>query len=518
MKTLLHRDSKVTMSLVCQNPSTRLLGLFALLGGCVFSGCQATGPAAHNSRAASFAANQSAVQNKQAGQNPDQRQANLKRPAAAHPAMPQDPSEIRNPKQYVAQAAHHQTYGSHTAPVVPAIANQPMAGNGTMQAAPPRLPSGNYYGNFPVAVQAGQAAPAGGHGPGCACCNQGKIGYQPVYTQQMFSDASASCNAGCNASGAGAAAGFGPVILPPNYTDPQEWIYDGGDQPPAVRIREDYSLIGLGPEDTVVEFTTQDGREFAETGCRAAIYAPRFASIRRVTSYGLSDGVLAAKAARLDVPPVAVNAPIPTTQVAERAKIGRDSSVLVAEAFRERNRGVPLLQNHAPLAWVGNFAPFENMNLIKLGLWDETELVAVRKGTAAAAAWSNIDELVVLVKEQRAELIRTTDKTQELVSYKLGEARIRLCKVASQQTADVGDIVDFTIRFDNTAEQTLSDLVIHDSLPPRLEYVPNSEQSSLAASFEVVPNEVGSETLRWTIKDSIEPGHGGIIRFQCKVR
>ncbi len=420
---------------------------------------------------------------------------------AADPTAPQ-PSpasqgamtkQIAPQSGFVAQAAYQSVQQA------PSLASGYAAA--TYDPAYQRVPMPMMPGTMPIA-----ANPNAVHTGGCACCRSGMTTYQPVYATND------SCSNGCNACATM------PYCPPTNYRDPQEYIYDGGDQSPAVRIRDDYSLAGLGPEDTVVQFTTEDGREFAETGCRAAIYAPRFASLRRVTSYRQRDGVLAARAALKEEPAGLMNAPLPPTVVADLNKVGREDAVGVIEAYRDRNRGVPLLANQTPLGWSGVYQPYENLELIRTGIWNTVEGVAVKRGTAAAAAWTSVDELMVLVDNKQLEIVQSDIHPQELLTYELGGARIRMCKVASQQSADVGDVVDFTIRFDNIAEQTLSSLVIHDSLPPRLEYVLDSQQSSFDADFETVPNEIGSEILRWKLKAPIKPGQGGIIRFKSKVR
>ena len=67
----------------------------------------------------------------------------------------------------------------------------------------------------------------------------------------------------------------------PRASDAQEYIFDGGDHDPKVRLREDLSQVGLDPEDTVIQYETADGKTNVESGCRVAIYAPRFASVRK---------------------------------------------------------------------------------------------------------------------------------------------------------------------------------------------------------------------------------------------
>ncbi len=81
----------------------------------------------------------------------------------------------------------------------------------------------------------------------------------------------------------------------PGY-DPQEYLYDGGDRLPRVVVQNDGTVVGLQPEDTVAQFELDSGKVCVEPACRAAIYAPRFAAVRKIVSTSQSDCVLAAKA------------------------------------------------------------------------------------------------------------------------------------------------------------------------------------------------------------------------------
>jgi uncharacterized repeat protein (TIGR01451 family) len=81
-----------------------------------------------------------------------------------------------------------------------------------------------------------------------------------------------------------------------------------------------------------------------------------------------------------------------------------------------------------------------------------------------------------------------------------------------------GEEVEFTLRFDNVGEQVIGNVTIVDNLSTRLEYIPESAKSSVDANFVTEPNKSGSTILRWEIKDPVEPGEGGILRFRVKVR
>ena len=61
-------------------------------------------------------------------------------------------------------------------------------------------------------------------------------------------------------------------------------------------------------------------------------------------------------------------------------------------------------------------------------------------------------------------------------------------------------------------------MTIIDNLTTRLEYVPNTAKSTVAANFSSVPNGAGSTVLRWEITDPLKPGEGGVLQFKCRVK
>jgi hypothetical protein len=61
-------------------------------------------------------------------------------------------------------------------------------------------------------------------------------------------------------------------------------------------------------------------------------------------------------------------------------------------------------------------------------------------------------------------------------------------------------------------------VTILDNLTTRLEYVPESAQSSVKANFSASANDGESLTLRWEILEPLKPGDGGLVRFKCRVR
>ena len=304
----------------------------------------------------------------------------------------------------------------------------------------------------------------------------------------------------------------------PRSSDPQEYIFDGGDHDPQVRLKSDLTQVGLDPEDTVIQYETVDGKTSVESGCRVAIYAPRFASVRKRQSTREKDLSMRAQATLRPDGPETIRDQLPSAKVTQPLKPLNSDNVRVVEAYRDRRRTLPA-DMVLPMVTISDaFKPFEDMNLIRFGDLKTTDPALLAKSTAAARTWTGVDEIQVIVDGQEAIEASGTKNAADVTLYEHKGARIRLCKVASEQMANPGDVISFTIRFDNVGEQPLKSLVVTDSLAPRLEYVEASQQSSLAANFSTTPNSAGSVVLRWELENGLKPGEGGLVRFSCKVR
>jgi len=357
-----------------------------------------------------------------------------------------------------------------------------------------------------------------GHSHADGKCNCGGSGvYKPLFPRLSGNSGCQSCGSSSCSGGCGNAM-IEQGFAVPRTSDAQEYIFDGGDHDPKVRLREDLSQAGLDAEDTVIQYETADGKTNVQSGCRVAIYAPRFASVRKRQSTQERDFAFRAQTTLRPDGPGVFRDQLPPVNVSKPVKSSNSDNVRVVEAFRDRSRVMPS-ERIIPMVTISDaFKPFEDFSLIRNGDFRSTDLARLAKATAAARSWTNVDELNVLIDGQEAIDVTGSKKAADVTIYEFKGARIRLCKVASDQMANPGDVISFTIRFDNVGEQPLKNLVVTDSLAPRLEYVDKSQQASVAADFSIVPNSVGSSVLRWELEDGLKPGDGGLVRFSCKVR
>lgn len=282
----------------------------------------------------------------------------------------------------------------------------------------------------------------------------------------------------------------------------------------------DRTILGLDAEDTVAQYDTVDGRTEVEASNPVCLYAPRFAAVRQVS------GLLAHEAhdrladmAKPILPSAQEHRGVPTTVLqpveAERY-VGTDSPL----SFRERRRGESMDGAQALDKLANRFRLHEDFRVIRAGIFDNAEKARLAEWLAAAAVW-NENQAVQVVIDKTTAILATNDLgLQSVYRYELppGKPRLRVVKVASRKSAQPGENVDFTIRFDNVGDQTVGNVTIVDNLTTRLEYVPDTAQCDLEAKFYMQENEGESLVLRWEIRGPLKVGEGGIIRFTCRVR
>ena len=367
----------------------------------------------------------------------------------------------------------------------------------------PRLvhPVGYYPGvNAPAMSLPGSAFTGHGHAAGCACCGGGG----PFQFSQ-------------DVAGADPYGGWMPdAIEKPWPAD--EYICDGGDINEDVRVKQNWDVVGLDPEDTVAHFDTLDGKTEVTASNKCCIYAPRFAAVRKVINPILYEGH--ERMAGVEKP-TRVNLHqdlgLPTTAV-QPEQVASDLHLDPAVTFREQTRGIGI-DNVAQMYLArGGFMLHENLRFIQRGEYDAAEKAVLAERTQAAMIWQSNQMTQVIVDGQMAHEARSTDKPEMIYTYELqGKPRLRICKIASNCDAQSGDIVEFTLRFDNVGDQKIGNVTIIDHLTPRLEYVKESQSATVKADFKIQEN---PETLvlRWEITEPLEVNQGGLIRFRCRVR
>ena len=304
--------------------------------------------------------------------------------------------------------------------------------------------------------------------------------------------------------------------------DEQEYLFDGGDLEPALVVRKDATVAGLNPTDTIAYYETYDGKLCVTPTNRVPIYAPRFGAVRQVTGSVLTEQALATERILAPVSPSRFDDKNLVSSMTQPVAPQGEESVSLIDAFRDRNLGIPMAQVLPPHRMSDAIVPFEAIDFFRTGILKHEDIPVLGQYLQNAKAWESPESVEVLIDGQAAAIAIDVKRAQDVHVYELppGKCSLRICKAASHMIANSGDQITFTIRFDNISTQPVEKLVILDSLTPRLEYIQESQQSSVAPApeFSSEPNEVGSTVLKWEFKSSLKPGEGGVLHFRCLVR
>jgi uncharacterized repeat protein (TIGR01451 family) len=306
----------------------------------------------------------------------------------------------------------------------------------------------------------------------------------------------------------------------PPIVQQHELLCNGGDRDPEVAVRSDWSVFGLHEGDAVAHYDTIDGRTFVEPTNDVCLYAPRFGAVRKVTGVILHEQSQRSAGVELPTRLVQQEETQIATTVLQPLQPNRNLSVNGPNSFREHTRGAGLDNSQIPFGAEGSLEPYQDLAIIRRGVFDNTEKARLTNRLQAAFAWSHDTALQVTLDGKLAIELSGDTGMESVYTYELpaGKSRLRIVKIADKQNAKPGDIVDFTIRFDNVGDQTIGNVTVIDSLSRRLEYIEDSQDCSIKADFFTQPNDVESLTLRWEIIEPMEVGDGGVVRFKCRVR
>lgn len=350
------------------------------------------------------------------------------------------------------------------------------------------------------------------HGPGCEPRLDG-----------------ASCDI-CNnsigpKSGSGAGCQLGPSfqpVMPNDYPDPRsEYLCDGGDRGKKAGVGVGGALFNVDPMDTIAQYVDAKGRQKISVSNVVCLFAPRFAEVRLLQNVEAYDNRVLAVRLESDRGAIAhagVLADSENKQVRSAnmvieekrasqlrmAQGARDFyEVLVLEGLEERLGWALLLTETAPRVAIVEQQPVLQSRIVYAKTMTRVQfpqIVAMSQGVGqVVSTWTQFEAVGVEERPAKPSLLR-------------------LSKIASRSSAEIGDEVEFTIVYENTGEETLKFVAVVDNLTARLEYIPNSAKSSREAVFTAQANEVGSSELRWELKEPLAGGQSGTVTFKTRVR
>ena len=317
--------------------------------------------------------------------------------------------------------------------------------------------------------------------------------------------------------------GTGPWA-PPGFSQPwpaDEYLFDGGDRNQHARVLPNWEVRGLDTEDTIAHYDTLDGRRVVEPSNRVQIYSPRFCAVRQVVSLRLNEQMDASSNVRQEQMMRRVAETQEVRSSTQNLQTSENTSRKLLNAFESEQGGGTLAGREELRGFEQDmFLPYENLVAIRTGRYEVAEMARLAASTDAAITWTHdLGVLVIIDRERATAAVRDQSVgTVFGLDERPGSPRLRIIKVASTANALPGEIVEFTLRFDNAGSQVIGNVTIIDNLTTRLELVPESAECSLKANFRTEPNEGDSLALRWEITDPMPPKEGGVIRFTCRVR
>lgn len=314
----------------------------------------------------------------------------------------------------------------------------------------------------------------------------------------------------------------GPVLPDGNLAEryPDEYLFDGGDRATPVRYGE-FRRLGLDTEDTVAEYTDDLGKRRVKPTNRVAVYAPRFAAVRTVSQPASGTSLKQ------------VSGLLEETRVAGvRTRLGtaNHKGRSVPDGVRVRTRGsgidgerkeVTFNNLTAPASNRNVRKPMEDLALLRTGVFDRTQEAVLAMGIQAAASWTKKRFPIVVGSTRDAGEVSANAEQRVMIGRETRlkkKGDLRIVKVADKETARPGEVVTFTIRYDNIGDRKLYHIRIVDNLSPRLEYVDDSADSDRKGKLVVEDNAEGSLVLKFELSEPLKGHTGGVVKFKAKVR
>jgi len=302
-----------------------------------------------------------------------------------------------------------------------------------------------------------------------------------------------------------------------------EYLVNGDNARQRASVEENWHVNHFGTEDTIAHFDTLNGQTIVEPSNRIHIYAPRFGAIRKIEGLLLEGQVTALVEAR-NRQVYNQNSHAIQTSFTEQESQTQYARTRDQVSGIEGQRRSTDMGSASALGGYNNFQAVDSESMILLqrtfgleGAWR----AQLERGALNARAWMGSEGLKVQINELAPMSATGIDGAAAYFQVKderSKSSKLRLIKVASKNSAQPGEIIEFTLRFDNVGTELIGNVTILDDLTGRLEFLPGTAVASLKSGFVPQVNQNGSFTLRFEITDPLAPGDFGVIQFQCRVR
>lgn len=301
---------------------------------------------------------------------------------------------------------------------------------------------------------------------------------------------------------------------------PDEYLFDGGDRGLPIHF-DQFNMLGLETEDTIAQYNDDEGRRHIKPSTRVAVYAPRFAAVTTVSAP--TEGVAIGRLAGAKTTQQGSGLRNRQTTVAQAQRQATERMVV-----RSRSSGLETqTRQHEvaqPIVIAANqktVVSHQDFAFVRSGTFLRTEEAWLAGTIQSAGIWTRDQNPVIAATNDSAGALEGRFVVSEYVGFepKLSKpGELRIVKLADRKTAVPGDVITFTIRYDNLGDREVRNVVIVDNLTPRLTYVDDSATSDRDGRMDTSDNNEGSSILRWELDAPLPGKTGGVVTFQALVR
>ena len=324
----------------------------------------------------------------------------------------------------------------------------------------------------------------------------------------------------CNPEGSYALMVNGPGVVawdPTHY--PDEYLCDGGDRDYPFHY-EGRKIGGLETEDTVAEAQDITGKHLVVPSSKVCVYAPRFGAVRSISGTSLARDVQQATGAHDGLRLAGIDTHLGIDEQTQRDQLLQFDMRSRASGIDSKSRDSSFAQGEIALQHQNQLAAFQNLAFLQEGQFQQSDLAVLSYGVQTAGLWTRDQNPVIAGHDLHGHEIEAEFNAHEfsVADDTRTPGLLRVVKLADRETARPGDVLTFTIRFDNLGQTELTNIRITDNLTPRLEYVPGSATCELAGGLDIEPNGEGSSILTFRLDAPLAGETGGVLTFQCRVR
>ncbi len=319
----------------------------------------------------------------------------------------------------------------------------------------------------------------------------------------------------------------GAVSLDVRKLDPErvdEYLVDGGDRGIPIHY-EGTRISGVESEDTFAEYHDASGKPRVIPSNTVAVYAPRFGTLRTITGTETGDAVERLSSTHETVRDSGIHSRIALLH-------HRQADELEGVSTRNRASGVIAKNGDGDLAHSARVTQhellqnvYENSLFVTMGRIDQNEQAWLAKRMQSAEFWESNQKTVMIVNSEGAQEVYQAERVEEFSALDEDHkqpGRLRLVKMADKRSAKVGDVVTFTLRYDNLGDRPVEAVRIIDHLTPRLELIEESitwgTTDAPLGTWDVADHDEGGTVLSFVLSKSLVEKSGGVITFSCRVR